>query len=142
MARLLSVIIETRLKEKELKNVKIAVTRINNLLLGLIQNKEDKSYFLNGNRISIVVCDGIWNEIDNPCIVPDFNHNGKCECKNQEPFGVLRLFKADIVVDGYPEFDEVIGIWKLDKDTHLIISGIVLGTSQLTRHIDLVRLSN
>ena len=140
MARLLSTIIETRIKDNE--KPREVIRRVNNLLLDLVFNKNNKAYFLNGNRISIVEVEGLWGEIDDPCRVPDFNHNGECKCEHPEPNGVLRLFKADVIVDGYPELKDVIGIWELDKDTHLIVTGITCGVVNIEKRIDLKKIGD
>ena len=46
-----------------------------------------------------------------PTHVPDFGHNGKCQCKNPEPDGVDRHFGVSIVLDGNPTIETPAAYW-------------------------------
>jgi len=144
MARLLTVYIETRMREGE--SVKKAIHRVGKLLMGMVGGK---AYFLGDKwRISAIDFDGIHGEVDEPCIVPNFNHDSldipiRSNEKNGH-LGVLRLFGIDaFVIDGYPEFNEVSGVWELEDGTHLIVSGMDVGAGELCfeKRVDLKRLT-
>ena len=122
MARLLNVIVEVALRENEKQNIRNAIMRVNDALLNLVQNKKNQSFSIDGNRIDAIHCDGIYGEIDKPCIVPDFGHDFECKCEHTEPFGVLRLFGVNsFVIDGYPDSSQIFGTYELTSDIRLVV---------------------
>jgi hypothetical protein len=125
MARLLNVVVEASLKEGETKNIRKAIQRINDALLNLVQNPKNKSYYLGNHKVAAIHCDGIWGELDKPCIVPDFGHNHACKCENTEVHGVLRLFGVNsFVIDGEPDHDEIFGTWEIANGIRVVVCGI------------------
>lgn len=136
MAKLLNCIVETRILESEVgqvnktlnhkdivitkaNNYNIVITRVNNLLFALNPTKENRGYSINDNLIAVVVnVDKMWDE-KNQCVIPCFGHDYMCECTNHEPFGVMRIYGLGIVVDGYPTFEQVSGVYELDENTRI-----------------------
>jgi hypothetical protein len=125
MARLLSVIVEVALQEGERIRIRKAIQRVNDSLLNLVQNKKNESFSIAGERVAAIHCDGIWGELKEPCIVPDFGHNHACKCEHPEPYEVLRLLGVNgFVIDGYPESSQVFGTYEVTPGIQLIVSGM------------------
>ncbi len=73
---------------------------------------------IQGYEINGVQFREMYDEIENPCIVPDFGHNSNCKCEHPEPNGVLRLFMLEFVVDGYPD-DTFLGTYQVSEDVRI-----------------------
>lgn len=116
MSRQLYGYVEAQLDGNEPRHIRKATHRAANLLAQLPGKKT-----INGRLIGGIDADNIWEYMDKPCIIKDF---GEKQSPNDSENGVVRLFGVRaITIDGWDEPSSLFGVYELDPDTRLIISG-------------------
>jgi hypothetical protein len=66
------------------------------------------------------------NQGEEPTRVPDFGHNYLCQCKNPEPYGVVRYFGITLIVTGDPGLN-AFGVYQINPDARLTVT--IIGES-------------
>ena len=66
-----------------------------------------------------------------PTHVPDFGHDGKCQCKQPEPDGVDRYFGVSIVLDGNPTSETFAAYWLRSGISRVELCGVTKPETEL-----------